>query len=48
VPVFITYLTANVADGQVTFADDVYRLDAVPTSVASAGLAQMGSTTVAN
>jgi L,D-transpeptidase YcbB len=48
VPVFITYLTANVVNGQLAFADDVYGLDAKPVSVASAGLAQTGSTTVAH
>jgi murein L,D-transpeptidase YcbB/YkuD len=48
VPVFITYLTARVADGQLAFADDVYRLDAVPASAASAAIAQTGSTTVAH
>jgi L,D-transpeptidase YcbB len=48
VPVFITYLTANVADGQIAFADDVYGLDPAPASVASAGLAQPGSTSVAH
>ena len=39
VPVYITYLTANVADGQLAFADDVYRLDptaAAPTAIAAA------------
>ena len=47
VPVFITYLTANVADGQLAFTDDVYDLDPAPASVPSAELAQTGSTTVA-
>ena len=36
VPVYITYLTANVADGQLAFADDVYRLDAAPAALAAA------------
>ena len=47
VPVFITYLTASVADGQVAFADDAYHLDEVPPSVTSAGIAQSGSSMVA-
>ena len=46
VPVYITYLTANVVDGQLAFADDVYGLDAKPASVASAGLAQAELTTI--
>ena len=36
VPVFVSYLTANVADGKLVFADDVYRLDPAPAAVASA------------
>jgi len=48
VPVFITYLTANVADGQLAFADDVYGLDPAPASAASLGLAQPVSTTIAH
>jgi murein L,D-transpeptidase YcbB/YkuD len=44
VPVFITYLTANVANGQLAFAEDVYDLDREPALVASAELAQTGST----
>ena len=30
VPVYLTYLTANVTDGQLAFANDVYSLDSVP------------------
>ena len=48
VPVYITYLTANVADGQLAFADDVYRLDPAPPALASAGPAQSGPATVAH
>jgi len=44
VPVFITYLTANVVDGQLAFAEDVYDLDPAPAPVASAELVQTGST----
>ncbi|MEP6982255.1 MAG: L,D-transpeptidase family protein [Sphingomicrobium sp.] len=48
VPILITYLTANVVDGQLAFADDVYGLDPAPQSLADAGLAQTASTTVAH
>ena len=48
VPVFITYLTANVADGHLSFADDVYGLDPPPASVVSAELAQPRSSSVAH
>ena len=45
VPVYVTYLTANVADGQMAFANDVYGLDPVPeapaeTAIASASAAK--------
>jgi murein L,D-transpeptidase YcbB/YkuD len=36
VPVYVTYLTANVADGKIVFADDVYKLDPAPMASASA------------
>jgi murein L,D-transpeptidase YcbB/YkuD len=32
VPIYVTYLTATVADGQLAFADDVYGLDSAPAS----------------
>ena len=35
VPVYITYLTANVRDAQLTFADDIYALDSPAVAVAS-------------
>ena len=34
VPIYVTYLTANVTDGQLAFADDVYGLDPAPASPA--------------
>jgi murein L,D-transpeptidase YcbB/YkuD len=48
VPVYITYLTASVSDGQIAFADDVYGLDLAPASLASAAPAATGSTKVAH
>ena len=48
VPVFITYLTANVAGGQLAFADDVYGLDPAQTGAASATAASAGSATAAH
>jgi murein L,D-transpeptidase YcbB/YkuD len=35
VPVYVSYLTANVVDGKLVFADDAYKLDPVPTASAS-------------
>jgi murein L,D-transpeptidase YcbB/YkuD len=32
VPIYVTYLTANVTDGQLAFADDVYGRDPLPAS----------------
>jgi murein L,D-transpeptidase YcbB/YkuD len=48
VPVFITYLTANVAGGQLAFADDVYGLDPAQTGAASATAASAGLATAAH
>ena len=48
VPVYITYLTAGVSDGQIAFADDAYGLDRAPASLASAAPTPAGSTTVAH
>ena len=36
VPVYVTYLTANVEEGQLAFANDVYGLDPAPAALASA------------
>ena len=47
VPVFITYLTANVADGQIAFADDVYGLDRAP-ALATAAPVKTGASAVAH
>lgn len=35
VPVYVSYLTANVVDGKLAFADDVYKLDPAPIASAS-------------
>ena len=35
VPVYLTYLTANVADGKLAFANDVYGLDPAPAALAA-------------
>jgi murein L,D-transpeptidase YcbB/YkuD len=50
VPVYITYLTANVADGQLAFADDTYGLDPKPAALAAAepAAAQNGAATTAH
>ena len=37
VPVYLTYLTANVADGKLAFANDVYGLDPAPAALAATG-----------
>ena len=36
VPVYLTYLTANVADGKLAFANDIYGLDPAPAALAAA------------
>jgi L,D-transpeptidase YcbB len=36
VPVYLTYLTANVADGKLAFATDVYGLDPTPAAALAA------------
>ena len=48
VPVFITYLTASVADGQLAFADDVYGLDRAPPALAAAAPATTGASAAAH
>ncbi|MEA3057202.1 MAG: L,D-transpeptidase YcbB [Sphingomonadales bacterium] len=48
VPVFITYLTANVADGQLAFADDVYGLDRPPEALAATAPPTTGAAAAAH
>jgi murein L,D-transpeptidase YcbB/YkuD len=47
VPVYITYLTANVTDGQLAFADDIYKLDPAPAPAALASAEPAPSQTAA-
>jgi murein L,D-transpeptidase YcbB/YkuD len=40
VPVYLTYLTANVEDGKLAFGNDIYGLDPAPAAVAATDLAK--------
>ena len=42
-PVYVSYLTANVTDGKLVFADDVYKLDPVPAALASVAAGQVAT-----
>jgi murein L,D-transpeptidase YcbB/YkuD len=48
VPVYVTYLTANIEDGKLAFPTDVYGLDPVPTAQASAEPAKAPADTAAD